>query len=365
MSENLKRAESLFNRIMNQNLYKSASLGHQNSHSSHHKYKKGAQHQAPAASVELPKRDPVKESHETVSRIPADHHILPYCWTIWHHSRQKVKKREDEVEEAPATATAVDLYLQTTREVRFPSVAADSAVSSIGSVEQLWLSLLWIKKTFELPIGTEILLFKLGINPVWEDPINLKGGRWVFRFNRRVTPSVGVSDVSSEQVLRLRQRLALIWERLLLKTITGLIIPDSNYGEEVQELLLNDICGLVLSVRKDEDIISVWNSNLSFGKKRLDDDKAKKVLTSFQARRIICDLILRIIRECDLISQGLDCVETLDTGSSERVHGVSFEYRLHADNNPPLAVGGASGDGATTKYRRYAKHHHHRLSEES
>lgn len=366
MSENLKRAESLFNRIMNQNLHKSPSSNHQHSHTSHHKYKKGPHHHAPAASVELPKRDPVKESHETVSRIPADHHILPYCWTIWYHSRQKVKKREDEVEETPGTATAVDLYLQTTREVHFPSMAADSVVSSIGSVEQLWLSLLWIKKTYELPIGTEILLFKLGINPVWEDPINLKGGRWVFRFNRRTTPSIGGTDVSSELVLKLRQRLSLIWERILLKTITGLVVPDANYGEDVQDILLNDICGLVLSVRKDEDIISVWNSNLSFGKKKLqEEDKTKKVLTSFQARRIICDLILRIIRECDLISQGLDCVETLDTGSSERVYGVSFEYRLHADNNAPLAMGGTNGDGSSTKYRRYGKHHHHRQAEES
>ena len=55
-------------------------------------------------------------------------------------------------------------------------------------------------------------------------------------------------------------------------------------------------------------------------------------MTSFQARRIICDSILRVIRECDLINQGSDCVETIDTGSNERVFGVSFDYRIHADN---------------------------------
>ena len=42
-------------------------------------------------------------------------------------------------------------------------------------------------------------------------------------------------------------------------------------------------------------------------------------MTSFQARKIICDSILRVIRECDLINQGSDCVETIDTGSNERV----------------------------------------------
>ena len=53
----------------------------------------------------------------------------------------------------------------------------------------------------------------------------------------------------------------------MLKTLTGSLIPDSN-SSEIQELLLNDICGLVLSVRKDEDIISLWNSNLNFSEKR-------------------------------------------------------------------------------------------------
>ena len=52
----------------------------------------------------------------------------------------------------------------------------------------------------------------------------------------------------------------------MLKTLTGSLIPDSN-SSEIQELLLNDICGLVLSVRKDEDIISLWNSNLNFSEK--------------------------------------------------------------------------------------------------
>ena len=152
----------------------------------------------------------------------------------------------------------------------------------------------------------------------------------------------------------------------MLKTLTGSLIPDSN-SSEIQELLLNDICGLVLSVRKDEDIISLWNSNLNFfGKK----DQTKK-LTSFQARRIICDSILRVIRECDLINQGSDCVETIDTGSNERVFGVSFDYRIHADNErereKSIASNGANGSttGGSTgsnSGQTYGNHYNRRYN---
>ncbi|EMG46550.1 Eukaryotic translation initiation factor 4E (EIF-4E), putative, partial [Candida maltosa Xu316] len=232
------------------------------------------------------------------------------------------------VEEGGALTSGVDSYLQTTNEIKFVDLITNKNIQYIASLEQLWSSLTSIKKTYSLNIGTEFLIFKTGVNPVWEDPINSKGGRWVFRFNRKV-----IDDDYAKQE-KLRKRSCLIWERLVLKTLTGSLIPNSN-TQEIQDLLLNDICGLVLSVRKDEDIISLWNSNLNFYGGNLNSNKkdSKKLITSFQARRIICDSILRVIRECDLILQGNnDCIETLDTGSNERVYGVSFEYRVHADN---------------------------------
>jgi hypothetical protein len=258
--------------------------------------------------------------------------------------------KKEHLEDTSSTG-GVDSYLQTTNEIDFLSAAdqGQTTTNSIGSIEQLWMSLSSIKKTYELPIGTELLIFKTGINPVWEDPINTKGGRWVFRFNRR---STGNDDHDS--VKSMRKRTSLIWERLLLKTITGSIIPEGN-SVEFQDLLLNDISGLVLSVRKDEDIISIWNSNLNFSSKNAKKEVDGKKLTSFQARRIICDSILRIIRECDLINQGSDCIDTVDSGSNERVLGVSFEYRLHADNNNP----DQGSNSSNIKYNGGSHHHHH------
>lgn len=433
MSENLKRAESLFNRIMNptsntanrtvnssnglggsnissfassaatsatatNGLYGKSngnnnfheSFSHNNRHNSHdhhqnHKsfhnksHGKSSSSSSSSASnrnghshvnnsiplVDLPKRDPVKISQDTVIEIPENHHVLSYCWSVWHHSRSKAKQQEKEREKEkekekeddanPNVAAAVDSYLQTTNEIKFVDVNnSQQSVINIGSIEQLWLSLSSIKKSYELPIGSELLIFKSGVNPVWEDPINTKGGRWVFRFSRRSNNN----EVNHELVKKVRHRTSLIWERLILKVLSGSIFPQSNYSEEIQELLLNDISGLVLSVRKDEDIISIWNSNLkfNFNKKKSfsEDGENKKILTSFQARRIICESILRVIRECDLIIQGSDCINTIDSGSNERVYGVLFEYRLHSDNNNP-----ESSSSSSNNYNGHHNNHHH------
>lgn len=380
MSENLKRAELLFNRIMNQNKpdsklpsqrgshsYNSSnhyhhsngnSLGNSTHHRHSYKLYKSHSHNLTSVvlpSYDLPKRDPVKEAQAAVDALPADQHVLPYCWTIWFHLRSKNKAvtNDDTNGQAdsakPAAAAAVDSYLQTTNEIEFPCFGNESAtIKSIASLEQMWLSLSVMKKLHELANGSELLVFKTGVIPVWEDPVNCKGGRWVFRFNHRFNPVNGpeLSREVQESTRKVRRRTTLIWERLVLRTMGGSLIADKNATKGLQ--LLNDVAGLVLSVRRDEQIISVWNSNVSFGKRHDDDDK-KRALTPFQARRVICDAVLRVIRECDMIIQGSDCVDTSTKSSTERVNGVTFEYRLHLDSSSTYP----------TSDRRRGKLHHH------
>lgn len=285
-----------------------------------------------------------------------DQHVLPYCWTIWYHLRNKNKVVTSEesagvadATKPAATAAAVDSYLQTTNEIEFPCFGNENTtVKSIASLEQMWLSMSVMKKLHDLANGSELLVFKTGVNPVWEDPVNAKGGRWVFRFNHRFNPANGpeLAKEVQESMRKVRRRTTLIWERLVLRTLGGSLIAEKSATKGIQ--LLNDVAGLVLSVRRDEDIISVWNSNLSFGK-RLDDDDKKRGLTPFQARRVICDAVLRVIRECDVITQGSDCIETSTKSSTERVNGVTFEYRLHLDSSSTYS----------TNERRRGKHHHH------
>lgn len=321
MSENLKRAESLFNRIMNQN-------GDANSFApkSHYALKtattNGPKPKQPIRArpeippLVLPKRDPVAIAQEACEKVPPNHHVLPYCWTIWFHMRGKVKREELEESGPAAIAEAVDLYLQTTNEVSFPNAADNSQTTTrIASLEQMWWCLLYMKKTYELRVGTEFLIFKSGVHPVWEDPVNLRGGRWVFRFSGRRGQLVGddASTIAAPQFVN-RQRSCLVWERLVMRAMLGLLGPD----------VMRDVVGLVLSVRKDDDIISIWNLNAGMSK-----------ANGFQARRMVCDAVLEVVRECDQIIAGEDAVRDAGNagGGGDRVPGVLFEYRMHAENS--------------------------------
>jgi translation initiation factor 4E len=70
-------------------------------------------------------------------------------------------------------------------------------------------------------------LFKDGITPTWEDPQNKQGGKWTIRLKKGIASRY--------------------WEDVIL----AIIGEQFDVGPE--------ICGAVLSVRNNEDIISIWN----------------------------------------------------------------------------------------------------------
>lgn len=75
--------------------------------------------------------------------------------------------------------------------------------------------------------AVEYHLFKDGISPFWEDSQNKIGGKWMLRLRKGIA--------------------AKYWEDILL----AIVGEQFDVGAE--------ICGAVLSVRGNEDIISVWN----------------------------------------------------------------------------------------------------------
>ena len=92
---------------------------------------------------------------------------------------------------------------------------------------------------------TDLLLFHSGVQrPVWEDPLNLSGGKWIIRLKK------GVADR--------------IWEDIVLGIIGDQFHPE---GEDDPANTVGrqwdddwpEICGVTLSVRASEDILSVWN----------------------------------------------------------------------------------------------------------
>jgi len=134
-----------------------------------------------------------------------------------------------------------------------------SYLRNLLQVESFWSLWTHLNPPSSLAPTTDYLLFHSGVRrPVWEDPLNISGGKWIIRFRK------GVADR--------------IWEDIVLAIIGdqfdeckpdrepedkkswngGHTSPDSgSEGGDGQEW--PEICGATLSVRASEDILSVWN----------------------------------------------------------------------------------------------------------
>lgn len=103
-------------------------------------------------------------------------------------------------------------------------------IGDFSTVEDFWRYYNHIKKPSCLPNYSNYHLFKKGIKPMWEDDANLHGGKWTI-------------------ALRDRALLDEYWNNLVL----GLIGETLDDGDE--------ICGGVVSRRKNGDKIAIWNKS--------------------------------------------------------------------------------------------------------
>ncbi|ANZ73118.1 BA75_01734T0 [Komagataella pastoris] len=292
----------------------------------------------------------------TTKQVAAPH-SMQYSWTFWHHVRGKetenattsgsiAEPSEQEKKDTSSESSkldwqnTLDQYLQTVKQVEFPSVANGGATSTtnIDSCEQLWQSLSNLRKVSDLPVGTELFLFKSGIKPVWEDPANKSGGRWLIKSRYRRTQC----DAST------MERFSLIWERLILRLCGGTYF--SNYSDADFKEFQDDICGITLSVRKNEVMIYIWNKNSissqkptnepqgetepeQDGEKEGEQDGKLNTDANFTSRlnavnKIIAPAI-SVIKECDLILEGADPLEDHNTQNVNNVSELAFDYRFH------------------------------------
>jgi len=100
-------------------------------------------------------------------------------------------------------------------------------IATFASCEQFWNIYNHLVRPAELSSHSDLHVFKDGIKPMWEDEANRFGGKWIVRLRK------GLS-----------QR---CWENLLMAML----------GE--QFMVGEEICGAVVSVRFNEDILSIWN----------------------------------------------------------------------------------------------------------
>ncbi len=104
-------------------------------------------------------------------------------------------------------------------------------VSTINTVEDFWIVQHHTKKPSLLDVGANYHLFHQGVKPMWEDPTNVQGGKWV-------------ATLTTKDEL---SRLDALWEDALMSAIGEYLDP---VGDEVT--------GVVLGKRKANVKVSVW-----------------------------------------------------------------------------------------------------------
>jgi len=128
-------------------------------------------------------------------------------------------------------------------------------ISAFSSVESFWSLWTHLSPPSSLLPTTDYLLFHSGVRrPIWEDPLNITGGKWIIRLKKGVADRLWedlVLAIIGDQFDDLPSSSAL--SRSHSRASAG---PDST-GDEGTEW--PGICGCTISVRQSEDIISVWN----------------------------------------------------------------------------------------------------------
>ena len=120
-------------------------------------------------------------------------------------------------------------------------------LASVESVEAFWAVYNHLVRPNELASSSDYHFFREHIKPMWEDPANKAGGKFM---------------------LRMRKGLASrYWEDLLL----AFIGEQFGVGDE--------LCGIGVSIRYNEDVISVWHRDAA-------DAEAKKTIYAALAQAL-------------------------------------------------------------------------------
>ncbi|GAB1603093.1 eukaryotic translation initiation factor 4E-like [Argonauta hians] len=147
--------------------------------------------------------DENSESCDTVSPDALIKHPLQFKWALWFYKNDKTKNW----------------------------VSNLKLVTTFDTVEDFWSLYNHVQRASKIPYGCDYSMFKDGIQPMWEDKQNQRGGRWVINLNRQQRPS----------------ELDHLWQETLLCLI----------GEAFDEMSFI-VCGAVVSVRNKGNKLGLW-----------------------------------------------------------------------------------------------------------
>ncbi|KAI0259700.1 translation initiation factor eIF 4e-like domain-containing protein [Gloeopeniophorella convolvens] len=165
-----------------------------------------------------PEAEPIEDPKTPGVMTRPPEHPLQHAWTVYHDTKAKIPftpmSATDSSYPAPAEAGVYEAGLTT--------------IGEFDTVESYCRYFNWLKPPSKLERNSNYHLFKSGIKPMWEDPANAHGGKWVLTMKN----NPALLDQS--------------WQWLTMALV----------GEELDEG--DEICGAVVSLRSKVDRIQLW-----------------------------------------------------------------------------------------------------------
>ncbi|KAK1228282.1 hypothetical protein PQX77_008681 [Marasmius sp. AFHP31] len=213
------------------------------------------QPQQPATPTQAPPR----------SRLPSSKHFSTSVSSSLSSERNSSKENNSSSQSSPSNGSVNIHPLKNTwvfwfRQHRAPGNKITNyeegikKISSLSSVESFWSLWTHLTPPSALQPTTDYLVFHSGIRrPVWEDPLNITGGKWIIRLKKGVADRIWedlVLAILGEQFDEIKQPSETDGDN----AVAGSWEDSSDPGSEFPE-----ICGCTISVRQSEDIVSLWN----------------------------------------------------------------------------------------------------------
>lgn len=112
-------------------------------------------------------------------------------------------------------------------------------IYTVNTVQSFWAVFNNIPNAAEIQVKYGYHLMRDERYPIWEEPVNQKGGTWRLRCHKSDTVK--------------------IWQEVVLAAI----------GEQFAECVLegDDVCGVTVSIREKSDVIQIWNINATLAPK--------------------------------------------------------------------------------------------------
>ena len=173
------------------------------------------------------------------------YYFLSFRWVFWFRQQRTPGNKNVNYEEGIKKIAAFSSVCC----FNSSSFSRSSTLTLILQVESFWSLWTHLAPPSALQPTTDYLLFHTGIRrPVWEDPLNLSGGKWIIRLKK------GIADR--------------FWEDLVMAIIGDQFddcrsskTEDNGKSEDGSDSTSEwpEICGCTISVRQSEDVVTVWN----------------------------------------------------------------------------------------------------------